>query len=61
MVFTCIAEGIDKKMFLAVAVAERLKISRRTAVQVIERYEDHLWTYSVQARGAKVYRVFESD
>ncbi|WP_162854715.1 AAA family ATPase [Sphingobium estronivorans] len=57
MVFTCIAEGIDKKMFLAVAVAERLKISRRAAVQVIERYEGNLWTYSVQARGAKVYRI----
>lgn len=57
MVFTCITEGIDKKMFLAVAVAERLKISRRAAVQVIERYEDNLWTYSVQARGAKVYRI----
>ncbi|WP_214442603.1 AAA family ATPase [Sphingobium chlorophenolicum] len=57
MVFTCITEGIDKKMFLAVAVAERLKISRRAAVQVIERYEGNLWTYSVQARGAKVYRI----
>lgn len=57
MVRICIAEGIDKKMFLAVAVAEHLKISRRAAVQVIERYEDHLWTYSVQARGAKVYRL----
>ena len=57
LVFTCIAEGIDKKMFLAVAVAERLKISRRAAVQVIERYEGNLWTYSVQARGAKVYRI----
>jgi len=57
MVRICVAEGIDKKMFLAVAVAERVKISRRAAVQVIERYEDHLWTYSVQARGAKVYRL----
>lgn len=57
MVFTCIREGIDKKMFLAVAVAERLKISRRAAVQIIERYEGNLWTYSVQARGAKVYRI----
>ncbi|CCW16594.1 hypothetical protein EBBID32_9310 [Sphingobium indicum BiD32] len=57
MVRICMAEGIDKKMFLAVAVAERLKISRRAAVQVIERYEDHLWTYTVQARGAKVYRL----
>lgn len=57
MVRVCMAEGIDKKMFLAVAVAERLKISRRAAVQVIERYEDIHWTYSVQARGAKVYRV----
>ena len=57
MVRTCLADGINKKMFLAVAVAERLKISRRAAVQIIERYEGNLWTYSVQARGAKVYKI----
>ena len=61
-VTSCIGEGIDVKMQLADAVAKRARVSTRIAIQVIERYQGddpvtHRWTYSVQARGAKVYRL----
>ncbi|MGJ0485991.1 MAG: PriCT-2 domain-containing protein [Methylomicrobium sp.] len=59
-VITCINAGINTKMLLAEAVAERAGISKRKALQIIEKYtgdspSEHRWTFTVGARGAKVY------
>jgi hypothetical protein len=58
----CITDGITAKMELAKAVAKRASISERKAVQLIERYTgenpaQHKWTYTVKARGAKVFAL----
>jgi hypothetical protein len=61
-VIACINEGVCSKMMLADAAAKRAGISKRAAIQVIEKYtgEDstsHRWTFAVRDRGAKVYSV----
>ncbi|GLI98893.1 AAA family ATPase [Sphingobium sp. BS19] len=60
-VIACIDQGITMKMPLVAAVAEAAKISKRSALRVIERYQGNdgngIWSYTVQARGAKVYAV----
>ncbi|QYE35134.1 AAA family ATPase [Polymorphobacter sp. PAMC 29334] len=53
--------GVTTKMKLAVGAAKLARVSQKTALGVIEKYtgEDpsrHLWTYEVQARGAKVFK-----
>lgn len=55
-----ITDGINTKMKLADAVAERAGISKRSALQVIEKYTGadpaiHRWAFEVRHRGAKVY------
>jgi len=59
-VAACIEEGVNTKMKLAAATAERSKISKRNALQIIEKYtgEDpitHRWSFSVGGHGAKLY------
>lgn len=59
---TSITDGINTKMSLADDVRELASISKRAAVQLIDRYtgddpEKHRWQYSVAARGAKVYAL----
>jgi hypothetical protein len=56
----CIAEGVNTKMKLAEAAAKRAEISKRTALQVIDKYTGtdpavHRWNFTVIERGAKVY------
>jgi hypothetical protein len=58
----CLASGIGKKMALVQAASARSGASRRTVMQVLERYtgpnpDEHLWSYSVQERGAKMFRL----
>jgi hypothetical protein len=58
----CIREGIVKRMDLMAAIAQRSKCGRRKAEQLLDKYTGddpvrHHWTFSVQARGAKVYRL----
>jgi len=58
----CIGEGINTKMLMADAVAKRTNLSKRSAMQVVERYTGadpaiHRWNYSVHARGAKVFEL----
>lgn len=65
-VVACIKEGINSKMKLAAAVSSRTRISRASAIQVIEKYNGddptiHKWTFSVRERGAKVYTVLENS
>lgn len=60
-----IREGVVQKMLLAKAAAARARVSVRTAIKVIERYQgedpaEHRWSYSVQERGAKVYKLLSS-
>ena len=62
VVAACIAEGVVKKIDLARAVAKRAKVAERAAIQVIEAYTGddpakHHWTFTVQARGAKVFAL----
>jgi hypothetical protein len=59
-VISCTNAGINTKMLLAEAAAERAGVSRRKALQIIEKYtgdspSEHRWTFTVGARGAKVY------
>lgn len=61
----CIGEGINTKMKLADAVAKRAGISKRSAMQIIEKYTGddparHRWKYSVRDRGAKVFVILDS-
>lgn len=62
-IISCIEQGICSKMQLVAAVAERVRVSRRAALAVLERYEgvDGYWLYAVKARGAKVYSLSASD
>ena len=62
-IIACIEQGICSKMQLTAAVAERVRVSRRAALAVLERYEGSAgnWEYSVKARGAKVYSLLPSD
>jgi len=64
-VTACIHEGIDSKMKLADAAADRAKVSKRVALAVIERYSGndpavHRWKFEVRARGAKVFVLLEA-
>jgi hypothetical protein len=61
----CIREGINTKMLVARTVAERAGVSRRDALRVIEKYTGtdpmaHRWSYSVHARGAKVFVLLDA-
>lgn len=61
-VTSCISEGINTKMKLADSVAQRVGISKRSALQIIENYTGldpvaHRWTFEVRERGAKVFVV----
>ena len=61
----CIKDGINSKMKLADAAAERAKISRRGTIKVIDKYsgEDpgiHKWSFVYREHGAKVYRLLRS-
>lgn len=65
MVIECILEGINTKMNLRDAVSKRAAVSKRVALQVIERYTGddpkmHKWNFSVKDRGAKVYSIIPS-
>jgi Primase C terminal 2 (PriCT-2)/Bifunctional DNA primase/polymerase, N-terminal len=65
VVKTCIAEGVTTKMNLAAEVAKRSGVSRRAALDIIEKYtgadiEKHHWNFAVKDRGAKVYHLLLS-
>lgn len=60
----CLTEGVVQKMALVREVAKRTGVSRRSAMQVLERYTgddpgEHHWDYSVRERGAKVFRLLD--
>jgi hypothetical protein len=61
-----INEGINTKMELAKAAAEKTKVSRRYVIQIIDKYtftgdmdrpRTALWEYEVRGHGAKVYET----
>lgn len=61
-----IGHGITRKMELARVTAQAAHTSRRKAMSVLERYTGsdpgaHHWTFAVQARGAKVFALLETD
>ena len=65
-VLSCLADGIDTKMQLAGAVAQKVGVSRRKAMAVIEKYTGndplhHRWRYVVKARGAQVFQALETE
>jgi hypothetical protein len=56
----CINQGINTKMQLAEAVAERTKTSKKNVLKIIEKYtgndpDKHLWNFTVREHGAKVF------
>lgn len=64
VVSECIREGINTKMKLASEVGRRAAVSKRIAIQIVERYTGddpgkHRWCFVVGARGAKVFEVLE--
>lgn len=64
VVISCLGEGINTKMKLADAVAERTGVSKRRAIQVIEKYTGddpvtHRWKFAVGHRGAKVFVLLD--
>ncbi len=59
-VTSCINDGIHTKMKLADAVSGRAGISKKSALNFIEKYTGddpvlHRWTFEVRGRGAKVF------
>lgn len=65
-VLSCLADGIDTKMQLAGAASQRVGVSRRKAMAVIEKYtgndpQHHRWRYVVKARGAQVFQALEPE
>jgi hypothetical protein len=65
-VLACLADGIDTKMQLAGAVSQRVGVSRRKAMAVIEKYtgndpQHHRWRFVVKARGAQVFQALETE
>lgn len=64
-VLTCISEGINTKMKMADAVAKRAGISKRSALQLIEKYTGndpavHRWDFKVMARGANMFVALDA-
>ena len=62
----CIEEGINTKMRLRDAISERTGISKRKAVQLIEKYEGtdtdkHKWSFTMHEHGRKVYSLLTGD
>lgn len=62
----CIEEGTNTKMRLRDAISERTGISKRKAVQLIEKYEGsdpskHKWSFTMHEHGRKVYSVHTGD
>ncbi|WP_350601457.1 PriCT-2 domain-containing protein [Pseudomonas sp. 65/3-MNA-CIBAN-0223] len=60
----CIREGINSKMKLADAAAERARDTKRSVLKVIEKYTGndpaiYRWSFSIQERGAKVFSLLE--
>lgn len=58
----CIRDGIDSKMKLADAAAERAECSKRSALKVVDKYTGndpaiHQWSFTVRERGAKVFML----
>ena len=57
----CIHLGINTKMLLAEAAAERANVSKRSVLRIIDKYTGddggtiHRWYFKVCERGAKVY------
>ena len=65
-VIACIQDGINTKIKLAEAVAERSGTSRRAANKIIEKYDGtdpaaHKWCHAVGDRGAQVFSLLTPD
>jgi hypothetical protein len=65
-VIACLQDGPQMKMPLVSAVAARANVSKRAALRIIEQFGDDgegqgYWSYTVQARGAKVYSLTPGD
>jgi len=65
VVTACIKDGVKTKMKLAEAAAKRAGISKRSALQIIEKYTGddpvaHRWNFAVVERGAKDFVLLDS-
>jgi KaiC/GvpD/RAD55 family RecA-like ATPase len=65
-VITCIRDGVNTKMRLVEATAERAGTSKRNALKVLEKYtgddpDKHRWTYQVANRGAKIFKLINGE
>lgn len=64
-VLACIKDGVNTKMKLADAAAARAGISKRSTLQILEKYTGndpavHRWEFDVRERGAKVFVALEA-
>ena len=65
-VIACIRDGVNTKMRLVEATAERAGTSKRNALKVLEKYtgddpDKHRWTYHVANRGAKFFKLINGE
>jgi hypothetical protein len=63
-VIACIGKGINTKMKLVDAVAKSAGVSKRSAMQIIEKYTGvdpavHRWQFDVRGHGAKVFFLLD--
>jgi hypothetical protein len=56
---SCINEGINTKMNLAIEAGKKAGISRKSAINIIEKYtgdtEDHCWNFTIKERGKQEF------
>jgi hypothetical protein len=65
-VVECITAGVDTKMALRNAVADKTNVSRRAATRIIEQYTgddpaQHCWHFVRKARGAMTYALLAKE
>ena len=58
----CIESGINTRMALAAAIAQKANCSKRKVFKLLDQYtgtdpQQHCWAFEVKARGAKTYRL----
>ena len=61
----CIRSGINTRMALAAAIAQKANCSKRKVFKLLDHYtgtdpHQHCWAFEVKARGAKTYRLLSS-
>ena len=62
----CIKSGVNTRMALAAAIAQKTGCSKRKVFKLLDQYtgadpQQHCWAFELKARGAKTYRLLSSN